>query len=84
MSLQLTYHCGLMSGSMTSPEREQMPSRILLSVLPRSRPASSSAFVTASRASNRIMPAKRPPDALMVPSSANTVMKGRPCFLPHL
>lgn len=84
MPPQLTYHCGLMSGSITSPERLHRPRRILLSALPRCRPFSVSAFSTASRASKRISPAKGPPLSLMRPSSLKTVMKDRPCFLPHL
>lgn len=48
---QQTYHCGHRYGSMMSPDLLQSPSLILLGSLPRSRPFSSKAFSTATRAS---------------------------------
>ena len=44
MPSQRTYHCGFMSGSITSPVREHTESAILLSALPRMRPICSSAL----------------------------------------
>ena len=73
-----TYHCGLMSGSMMSPEREQTPRRILLSASPRDSPSSASRLQTASLASKRMRPANSPQPSVMRPSSVKTVMKGRP------
>jgi hypothetical protein len=56
MVLQLTYHWGVIIGSMMSPEREHKPSLILFGSLPRNNPSAVRASSMAIRASYLISP----------------------------
>mmetsp|Transcript_22038 Transcript_22038/g.71080 ORF Transcript_22038/g.71080 Transcript_22038/m.71080 type:complete len:241 (-) Transcript_22038:719-1441(-) len=80
---QSTHHCGLSIGSMTSPVREQTPSRILLSASPRNSPRALSSASTATRASKRIMPEKLPQPSAILPSSVKIVISSRPWRRPQ-
>ena len=79
---QLTHHCGFITGSMMSPEREHTGTVIGLSFVSTYSPFSLSASMTARRALKRFMPAYGPAWSLSVPSSLRMLMKARSWRLP--